>query len=277
MKKKIVSFQGIDGAYSDLVCRKFYRTYKTLPCETFQKTLDAVSKGFANLALIPVENNIAGRVADMHLLLEKIELKIVAEHYHKVEHHLMSKKDVSLKNINKVYSHTHALSQCRANIEKLKLEPVNYIDTAGAAKFVRDSEDSDISAIASMLASEIYELRILKKNLQDRRDNITRFLVFSKSSPKINMDRKVITSIVFNTKNIPASLYKALGGFAENSINLTRLESFFVNKDFKQFSFIIDVESHPDNGSFKKALKVLKSFSSKFRILGFYEASQFRK
>ncbi len=277
MKKKIVSFQGIDGAYSDLVCRKFYRTYKTLPCETFQKTLDAVSKGFANLALIPVENNIAGRVADMHLLLEKIELKIVAEHYHKVEHHLMSKKNVSLKNINKVYSHTHALSQCRANIEKLKLEPVNYIDTAGAAKFVRDSQDSDISAIASMLASEIYELRILKKNLQDRRDNITRFLVFSKSSPKINMDRKVITSIVFNTKNIPASLYKALGGFAENSINLTRLESFFVNKDFKQFSFIIDVESHPDNGSFKKALKVLKSFSSKFRILGFYEASKFRK
>ena len=277
MKKKIVSFQGIDGAYSDLVCRKFYRTYKTLPCETFQKTLDAVSKGFANLALIPVENNIAGRVADMHLLLEKIELKIVAEHYHKVEHHLMTKKDVSLKNINKVYSHTHALSQCRANIEKLKLEPVNYIDTAGAAKFVRDSEYSDISAIASMLASEIYELRILKKNLQDRRDNITRFLVFSKSSPKINMDRKVITSIVFNTKNIPASLYKALGGFAENSINLTRLESFFVNKDFKQFSFIIDVESHPDNGSFKKALKVLKSFSSKFRILGFYEASKFRK
>ena len=277
MKKKIVSFQGIDGAYSDLVCRKFYRTYKTLPCETFQKTLDAVSIGVANLALIPVENNIAGRVADMHLLLEKIELKIVAEHYHKVEHHLMSKKNVSLKNINKVYSHTHALSQCRANIEKLKLEPVNYIDTAGAAKFVRDSEDSDISAIASMLASEIYELRILKKNLQDRRDNITRFLVFSKSSPKINMDRKVITSIVFNTKNIPASLYKALGGFAENSINLTRLESFFVNKDFKQFSFIIDVESHPDNGSFKKALKVLKSFSSKFRILGFYEASKFRK
>ena len=261
MKKKIVSFQGIDGAYSDLVCRKFYRTYKTLPCETFQKTLDAVSKGVANLALIPVENNIAGRVADMHLLLEKIELKIVAEHYHKVEHHLMTKKDVSLKNINKV----------------LKLEPVIYIDTAGAAKFVRDSQDSDISAIASMLASEIYELRILKKNLQDRRDNITRFLVFSKSSPKINMDRKVITSIVFNTKNIPASLYKALGGFAENSINLTRLESFFVNKDFKQFSFIIDVESHPDNGSFKKALKVLKSFSSKFRILGFYEASKFRK
>ena len=213
----------------------------------------------------------------MHLLLEKIELKIVAEHYHKVEHHLMSKKDVSLKNINKVYSHTHALSQCRSNIEKLKLQPVNYIDTAAAAKFVRDSEDSDISAIASMLASEIYELRILKKNLQDRRDNITRFLVFSKSSPKINMDRKVITSIVFNTKNIPASLYKALGGFAENSINLTRLESFFVNKDFKQFSFIIDVESHPDNVSFKKALKVLKSFSSKFRILGFYEASKFRK
>jgi prephenate dehydratase len=277
MKKKIVSFQGIDGAYSDLVCREFYPTYTTLPCKTFQKTLDAVSKGDANLALIPVENNIAGRVADMHLLLEKIELKIIAEHYHKVEHHLMSKKDVSLKNIKKVYSHTHALSQCRSNIEKLKLEPVNFIDTAGAAKFVRDSQDLDISAIASMLASEIYKLRILKKNLQDKKDNITRFLVFSKKSTKINMDQKVITSIVFNTKNIPASLYRALGGFAENNINLTRLESFFVNKDFKQFSFIIDVESHPDNKGFKKALKVLKSFSSKFRILGSYEASKFRK
>ncbi len=277
MKKKIVSFQGIEGAYSDLACRQFYNSYDTLPCETFQKALDAVANGSSDLALIPVENNIAGRVTDMHFLLENIELKIVAEHYHRVEHHLLSKKNSTLKDIKKVYSHIHALSQCKNNVKKLKLEPVNFIDTAGAAKFVKENKDKEISAIASKLASEIYDLKILKKQFEDRKQNITRFLVFCKNSQKIDVNKKVITSIVFNTTNVPASLYKALGGFAKNNINLTRLESFFVNKDFKQFSFIIDVESHPEKKSFKNSLKVLKSFSKKIRILGFYAASPFRK
>ena len=277
MQKKKVSFQGLKGAYSDLVCRQFYKDFDTLPCESFQKTLDAVTTGSADLALIPVENNIAGRVADMHFLLENIKLKIVAEHYQKIEHHLMSKKGGTIKNISKVYSHLHALSQCKKNIKKLGLEPVNYIDTAGAAKFVRESEKEDISAIASKLASKIYGLKILKKNFEDKKENITRFLVFSKNSFKIDIKKKVITSIVFNTKNVPASLYKALVVFAINSINLTRLESFFVNKDFKQFSFIIDVESHPEKKSFISALEVLKSFSTKVRVLGFYVASPFRK
>ncbi len=277
MPKKKVSFQGLKGAYSDLVCRQLYKNFDTLPCESFQKTLDAVTSGKADLALIPVENNIAGRVADIHFLLENIKLKIVAEHYEKIEHHLMTKKGVIIKNLRKVYSHVHALSQCKKNIEKYGLEPVNYIDTAGAAKFVRDSEKDNVSAIASKLASKIYDLKILKKNFEDRKENITRFLVFSKKSFKIDTKKKVITSIVFYTKNVPASLYKALGGFAENSVNLTRLESFFVNKDFKQFSFIIDVESHPEKKNFISALKVLKSFSTKVRILGFYVASPFRK
>ena len=277
MTKKLVSFQGVEGAYSDLVCRKFYKNFKTLPCKTFQKTLDSVSSGKADLALIPVENNIAGRVADMHLLLENVKLKIIAEHYHKIEHHLMTKKNCSLDNMKKVYSHLHALSQCKKNINKLRLEPITFIDTAGAAKFVRDSKENDISAIASKLASKIYNLKILKKNFEDKKENITRFLVFSKNKRTINSNKKVITSIVFNTKNIPASLYKSLGGFANNKINLTRLESFFVNKDFKQFSFIIDVESHPDKQRFKNALDILKKFSLKVRILGFYEASTFRK
>ena len=277
MQKKKVSFQGLKGAYSDLVCRKFYKDFDTLPCESFQQTLDAVTSGSADLALIPVENNIAGRVADMHFLLENIKLKIVAEHYQKIEHHLMSKKGGTIKNMSKVYSHVHALSQCKKNIKKLRLEPVNHVDTAGAAKFVRESGKDDISAIASKLASKIYDLKILKKNFEDKKENITRFLVFSKSSFKIDKKKKVITTIVFNTKNVPASLYKALGGFALNSINLTRLESFFVNKDFKQFSFIIDVESHPEKKNFISALKVLKSFSTKVRILGFYVASPFRK
>ena len=277
MSKKIVSFQGLEGAYSDLVCRQFYKDFKTLPCQTFQKTLDVVSKGIADLALIPVENNIAGRVADMHILLENLKLKIVAEHYHKVEHHLMSKKTSSLKNIKKVYSHIHALSQCKNNIKKLKLDPIIFMDTAGAAKFVKDNKDHDVAAIASRLASQIYDLKILKRNFEDKKENITRFLVFSKTEKKIITGRKIITSIVFNTKNLPASLYNALGGFAKNKINLTRLESFFVNKDFKQFSFIIDVESHPKEENFKRAIKILKSYSSKVRILGSYTASSFRK
>ena len=277
MSKKIVSFQGIEGAYSDLVCRKFYKDYRTLPCKSFEKTLDAVRYNKAHFAIIPVENNIAGRVADMHFLLENIKLKIVAEHYHRIEHHLMAKKDCSLKNLKKVYSHTHALSQCINNIKKCNLEAINFMDTTGAAKFVKNIKDKEIGAIASKLASEIYNLKILKKNFEDKKENITRFLVFSKNSIKINKNKKIITSIVFNTKNLPASLYNALGGFAVNNINLTRLESFFVNKDFKQFSFIIDVESHPECAAFKKAIKILEKHSTKVSILGFYAASPFRK
>ena len=277
MSKKTISFQGLEGAYSDLVCRKFYKNYQTIPCETFQKTLNVVSEGNADLALIPVENNIAGRVTDMHFLLENVKLKIVAEHYHKIEHHLMTKKDQELRNIKKVYSHSHALSQCKNNIKKLNLKPITFMDTAGAAKFVKTNKDKESSAIASNLASKIYDLKVLHKNFEDKKNNVTRFLVFSKNSQDLKSRGKIITSIVFNTKNLPASLYNALGGFAKNNINLTRLESFFVNKDFKQFSFIIDVESHPDEIKFKDALFVLKSFSKKVRILGFYKASPFRK
>ncbi len=276
MTKKVISFQGLHGAYSDLVCREFYKNYKTLPCNTFEETLFAVSNKVADLALIPVENNIAGRVADMHFLLENINLKIIAEHYHKIEHHLLGIKSSNFKKIKKVYSHIHALSQCKNNIRKFKLNAVNFIDTAGAAKFISESNDTSISAVASELSSKIYKLKILKKNFSDKENNITRFLAFSLSSKKIDIKRRVITTIVFNTKNLPASLYKALGGFALNNINLTRLESFFVNKDFKQFSFLIDVESHPDHKGFKNALRELNKYSTKVKILGFFKASPFR-
>tara|TARA_B100000287_G_scaffold398732_1_gene416367 strand:- start:6924 stop:7757 length:834 start_codon:yes stop_codon:yes gene_type:complete len=277
MCKRIISFQGLPGAYSDLVCRKFFKDFKTLPCNTFEEAISSVEKKKASLAMIPVENNIAGRVADMHFLLEKIKLKIVAEHYHKIQHHLLGLKTTNLSDITRVYSHIHALSQCRKNIQKYNLEPINYIDTAGAAKFVSEKKDSKFSAIGSDLSSKIYGLKILKKNFEDAKNNITRFLVFSRSSIEVNKKKKVITSIVFNTKNLPASLYKALGGFAKNSVNLTRLESFFVNKDFKQFSFLIDVESHPETQNFKRALAELKKFASRVKILGFFEASSFRK
>ncbi len=276
MKKKIISFQGLEGAYSDLVCRKYYKGYETIPCYSFEQAINTVERRKAEIALIPVENNIAGRVADMHFLLENINLKVIAEHYHKIEHHLMTKRNLKLTDVKKVFSHIHALGQCKNNIRKLRLQANNFIDTAGAAKFVSESSDNNIAAIASKLASEIYDLKIIKKNFQDSKNNITRFLVFSRKSKKISTKKKVITSVVFNTKNLPASLYKALGGFASNSINLTRLESFFVNKDFKQFSFLIDVESHPDSRTFKKALEVLNDYSTKVRIIGYFEASDFR-
>ena len=276
MKKKIISFQGLEGAYSDLVCRKYYKGYETIPCYSFEQAINTVERRKAEIALIPVENNIAGRVADMHFLLENINLKVIAEHYHKIEHHLMTKRNLKLTDVKKVFSHIHALGQCKNNIRKLRLQANNFIDTAGAAKYVSESSDNNVAAIASKLAAEIYDLKIIKKNFQDSKNNITRFLVFSRKSKKISTKKKVITSVVFNTKNLPASLYKALGGFASNSINLTRLESFFVNKDFKQFSFLIDVESHPDSRTFKKALKVLNDYSTKIRIIGFFEASDFR-
>tara|TARA_B100000035_G_scaffold210324_1_gene180045 strand:- start:6 stop:575 length:570 start_codon:yes stop_codon:yes gene_type:complete len=189
----------------------------------------------------------------------------------------MSIKQSDIKKITKVYSHIHALSQCNNNIQKHKLDAINFIDTAGAAKFISDEKNEKLAAIGSELSSKIYGLKILKKNFEDSKNNITRFLVFSKESKNISIKKKVITSIVFYTKNLPASLYKALGGFASNSINLTRLESFFVNKDFKQFSFLIDVESHPETKNFKNALKQLKRFATKIKILGFFEASSFRK
>ena len=276
MKKKIISFQGLEGAYSDLVCRKYYKGYETIPCYSFEQAINTVERRKAEIALIPVENNIAGRVADMHFLLENINLKVIAEHYHKIEHHLMTKRNLKLTDVKKVFSHIHALGQCKNNIRKLRLQANNFIDTAGAAKFVSESSDNNVAAIASKLASEIYDLKIIKKNFQDSKNNITRFLVFSRKSKKISIKKKVITSVVFNTKNLPASLYKALGGFASNSINLTRLESFFVNKDFKQFSFLIDVESHPDSPTFKKALEVLNDYSTKVRIIGYFEASDLR-
>ena len=276
MRKKFISFQGLEGAYSDLVCRKYYKGYETIPCYSFEQAINTVEKRKAEIALIPVENNIAGRVADMHFLLENINLKVIAEHYHKIEHHLMTKRNLKLTDLKKVFSHIHALGQCKNNIRKLKLQANNFIDTAGAAKFVSESSDNNVAAIASKLASEIYDLKIIKNNFKDTKNNITRFLVFSRKSKKISTKKKVITSVVFNTKNLPASLYKALGGFASNSINLTRLESFFVNKDFKQFSFLIDVESHPDSPTFKKALEVLNDYSTKVRILGYFEASDFR-
>ena len=196
--KKIYIISGLHGAYSDLVCRKFYKDYLTLPCNSFEEAISAVENKKADVALIPVENNIAGRVADMHLL-EKINLKIVAEHYHKIEHHLMTKENINLSKIQKVFSHIHALNQCKKNIRKLNISPVNFIDTAGAAKYISETKTTNSAAIASKLASEIYNLKIVKNNMQDSKITLQIFS-FLKKSKKIGFDKKVITSIVLIQK-----------------------------------------------------------------------------
>ena len=276
MKIKKIAFQGMHGAYSDLVCRKFYKLYQTYPCLTFEQTLSSVSNEKAELAMIPVENSIAGRVTDMHILLENTNLKIIAEYYHRVEHHLLGKKNVKINDIKNVYSHIHALNQCNKNINKLGLNSINFIDTAGAAEFVSKSNNPENSAVASELAAKIYNLKVFKKNFEDEINNVTRFLVFSKTSVKVSLKKKVITTLIFKTKNLPASLYKALGGFATNGINLTRLENFFMNKNFDQSSFLIDVECHPEKESFLQALEELSNYASNVKILGYYVASKYR-
>ena len=270
---KIISFQGLPGAYSDLVCKKHFAEFDTLPCENFEETFKAVENDKATLAMIPVENSIAGRVSDIHFLIQNTKLKIVAEYYQEIEHCLLSKKQTKLTDLKRIYSHEQALMQCRNTIKEYGIKTVNYLDTAGAAKLVSESKGNDKGAIASSLSAKIYGLKILRSQFQDKKNNTTRFLVFSKESTNISNKKKVRTTLVFETKNLPASLYMALGGFAKNNINLSRLESFFVNEEFKQSSFIVDVDCHYKQSSFKKAIKELKKYSLVIKILGCYEAA----
>ena len=272
-KMSIISFQGLPGAYSHLVCKKYYPNFKTLPCENFEDTFKAVEMNKADLAMIPIENSTAGRVSDIHFLIQNTKLKIVAEYYQKIEHCLLSNKNTKLNDIKKIYSHEQAILQCRNTIKKYGVKTVNYLDTAGAAKLISQSKDKSKAAIASSLAAEIYGLEIKKKQLQDKQNNTTRFLVFSKKSIEVSIKKKVRTTLVFKTKNVPAGLYMALGGFANNGINLSRLESFFVNEQFKQSWFIVDVDCHPELKSFKKAIMELKKYSLVINILGHYEAA----
>ncbi|MFM7988832.1 MAG: prephenate dehydratase domain-containing protein, partial [Candidatus Fonsibacter sp.] len=228
--------------------------------------------------LIPIENSIAGRVADIHYLLSSSKLKIEGEHFQKVEHCLLGLKEVSIKQIKTVRSHAQAIGQCKKNINKLKLQPIVAADTAGSAKYISEYQMESDSAIASSLAAKIYGLKILKKNFEDLKGNVTRFLIMSASArPKLyKKNKKYITSCIFRLKSVPSALYKALGGFAENKVNLTKLESFSTGNSFKQASFYLDIEGHIENLAVKKALSMLKKHTEKLDILGVYFANSFR-
>jgi len=279
MNKKIqtISFQGIEGANSHLACKKIFPKLNILPCETFEDVFESVEKNNSDIALIPIENSIAGRVAEIHNLIQKTSLKIIGEYFMKIELHLLGLKKTSFSKIKSVHSHIHALSQCRKIIKKYKLKKHISVDTAGAAKEISQNDDYSQSAIASGLACKIYNLKILKKNVEDNFKNTTRFIILKKKEININPKKgKVLTTLIFRVNNTPASLHKALTCFAINNVNLTKLESY-VGDSFKQAEFYVDLEGHKNDKNVKEALEEIKEYTEFVNILGVYFADKFRK
>ncbi len=272
-----IAFQGLSGAYSHLACRHVYPDMHALPSQTFEDLFAAVKDGLAKYAMTPIENSVAGRVADIHRLMPNSGLFIVREHFMRVNHHLLVSKKATLKTIKIVRSHVHALSQCRGVIRKLGLDAIVHADTAGAAKELGDRDDPAEAAIASSLAGEIYGLKSLKANIEDADHNTTRFLVLARRAVACKRGSgPLVTSFVFRVRNVPAALYKALGGFATNGINMTRLESYMVGGSFNATQFYADVEGHPEDRNLKLALEELAFFSHDVRLLGTYPADRFR-
>jgi prephenate dehydratase len=273
-----IAFQGAPGAYSDLACRTAQPAMTTLPCATFEEAFAAVREGRAALAMIPIDNSVAGRVADIHHLLPDSGLHIVGEHFQKVVHHLLASKGASIAGLKTVHSHVHALPQCRRLISELGLKAVVHADTAGAAADVAQRGDRSESAIASELAGQIYGLVSLRADVADQKNNTTRFVVMRREP--LDPDPAagpVITSFVFRVRSVPAALYKALGGFATNGVNITKLESYIVDGGFTVAQFYADIDGHPDHRPVRLALEELSFFSREVRILGVYPASPFRR
>lgn len=273
-----IAFQGVPGAYSDMACRTAYPDMEPFPCSTFEETFSAVSEGKAVFAMIPIENSIAGRVADIHHLLPGSELHIIGEHFQGVNHHLLACDGSSIESLTEVHSHIHALAQCRSLIRELKVRGRVVADTAGAAAEIGRLNDKSHGAIASRLAAEIYGLTILRENVEDAEHNTTRFVVMSKEpvdpSP---VDGPIITTFVFEIRNIPAALYKALGGFATNGINMLKLESYLGSDSFTSAQFYADVAGHPNETPLRLALEELGFFSRTVTILGVYPADSYRQ
>ena len=277
--KKInkVSFQGIEGANSHLASKKLFPKAKIVPCETFEEVFDNVKTNRSDIGIIPVENSVAGRVAEIHNLMHKTSLKIVGEYFMKIELNLLGIKQANINEINNVRSHIHALSQCRKFIKKKKFKIIVSADTALAAKEISEENDNKESAIASSLAGKIYNLKVLKKNVEDSYKNVTRFILLQKKSIKVSSNKgKILTSLIFAVNNIPASLHKALGCFAVNNVNMTKLESY-VNETFKQAEFYADIEGDIKDFNVNAALKEIKEYTKFVRILGTYYADRFRK
>ncbi|HRJ69550.1 MAG TPA: prephenate dehydratase [Beijerinckiaceae bacterium] len=272
-----IAFQGELGANSHILCKETYPDWTALPCATFEDALQAVKTGKAALGMIPIENSIAGRVADVHHLLPRSGLHIIGEGFLPIRFQLMAPKGARLDGIKDIYSHVHALGQCRKIIRKLGARAHVAGDTAGAAREVAEWGDKSRAALATRLAAEIYGLDILAEDVEDEQNNTTRFVILSKSlviPPPY--EGKTITTFIFRVRNLPAALYKAMGGFATNGVNMTKLESYMVGGAFTATEFYADVEGHPEETPLKNALEELRFFSKELKILGVYPAAESR-
>lgn len=271
-----IAFQGAHGAFSDMSCRAVFPNMETVPCETFEDAFRAVESGQTDLAMIPVDNSLAGRVADVHHLLPTKQLFIIGEHFQPISMCLLGIKGTSLNELTDVHSHVHALPQCRKVIKELGLKPHIHADTAGAAAEVAAKKDKTQAAIASRLAGEMYGLDILKEGIQDIPENTTRFLILSREMvrPKAGA-QPILTSFFFEVRNIPAALYKALGGFATNGVQMTKLESY-IDPQFKVARFYAEVLGSIDDRQLQLAMEELNFFAKDVKIMGSYTTHPFR-
>ena len=272
-----VAFQGHPGAYSEIACGLYAPDHEPFGCPTFEHALAAVSDGRAEIAMLPVENTLAGRVADIHHLLPLTDLHIVAEHFLAIRHQLLIAPGARVEDLRRVQSHAMALGQCRGIIRELDLIPEIAGDTAGAAEALARSRAGDTAVIASTRAAEIYGLDIARANVEDAGHNTTRFLVMAREpQDPIPGEAPVVTSFVFEVRNIPAALYKAMGGFATNGVNMTKLESYMQDGSFSATMFYADIEGHPSEENVRLALEELSFFSSRLKILGVYRSARNR-
>ncbi len=272
------AFQGVNGAYSEQAGKNVFPDAKSVACATFEDMFACVRNKQADIALVPIENSQAGRVADTQRLIPDSDLNIVGEYFLEVRHNLLGISGTKVADIKRIYSHEQAIAQCRNKIINLNKEMVIAADTAGSAKKISELKSKEDAAIASTLAAEIYDLEIIENDFQDSKHNVTRFLIMSKNTNQINSsDKDILTTIVFVVRSIPASLYKCLGGFASNGINITKLESYIHPQGFDVAQFYLDFEGHPEQNSVKLALEEMKFFCKEIKILGVYKKSEFRK
>lgn len=277
MSTKRIAYQGEPGANSHIVCLEHYPDLEALPCASFEDAFAAVAGGDADLAMIPIDNSIAGRVADVHHFLPGSGLHIVAEHFLRIRFSLMALPGATLAGLRSVHSHVHALGQCRGVIRELGLQPVISGDTAGAAREVAESGDPTMAAISPPLAAVTYGLEVLRHDVEDAEHNTTRFVVLSRDLVEAPVgEGPVVTTFVFNVRNLPAALYKALGGFATNGVNMTKLESYMVDGQFTGTQFLAEVDGHPAEPGLARALEELTFFTTDIKIMGVYAAAPFR-
>jgi prephenate dehydratase len=276
VKRKTIVFQGELGANSHIACQEAYPDYEPIPCPTFEDAFTALASGDADLGMIPIENTLAGRVSDIHHLMPTANLHIIGEHFLPIRNQLMALPGARLTDIKTAESHIMALGQCRRYIKKLGIKAVVAADTAGAAREVAERGDISCAAIASRLAAKIYGLNILAEDIEDESHSTTRFIVLSREDRRAARGGLVVTTFMFEVRNIPAALYKALGGFATNGVNMTKLESYMIEGNFFATQFYADVEGHPDDRNLALALEELEFFSKKTKILGVYPAHKFR-